>query len=170
MQVSRWTLETIVYKSRSARIAKSFETNQNFFCDSSFHITSMLSEHFVISTLGFSKASTSDLKDSNIQLYDHKSTSIPFATFKKTSTAPNALSISPSHVYAAQAQKATVHVYSREKRNQEAVVAFPERVRCIHFVGDVKDGGVGILIVGTEEGRLVIWEVLFYTVRSQVSY
>lgn len=76
------------------------------------------------------------------------------AWFKKSSSPINCLAVSDTHVYAAQDQKAHVHVYSRSRGNQEALVAFPERVRSLALVGDV-------LLVGTAEGRLILWEVRF---------
>lgn len=74
------------------------------------------------------------------------------ATFKKSSAPPRCLAVSDSHVFAAQDQKAHVHVYSRLRGNQEALVPFQERIRCLALAGDV-------LILGTAEGRLILWEV-----------
>jgi pre-rRNA-processing protein IPI3 len=71
---------------------------------------------------------------------------------KKSSSPPNCLAVSDTHVFAAQADKAAVHVYSRAKGNQEALVTLPERVCTILLLGDV-------LVLGTAEGRLLIWEV-----------
>lgn len=64
--------------------------------------------------------------------------------------------MSASHVFAAQAEKAIVHIYSREKGNQEATVPFPERIRSIALAGG-QNGD--ILVLGTEGGRLILWEV-----------
>ncbi|GAB0133152.1 hypothetical protein EsDP_00001567 [Epichloe bromicola] len=74
------------------------------------------------------------------------------STFKKSSVPPHCLAISDTHIFAAQDQKAHVHVYSRLRGNQEALVAFPERIRSLALAGDV-------LILGTSEGRLILWEI-----------
>ena len=59
-------------------------------------------------------------------------------------------------VFADQSEKAKLHVYSREKGNQEATVPFPERIRSIAVAGS-KNGD--IVVLGTEGGRLILWEV-----------
>ena len=74
------------------------------------------------------------------------------SSFKKSSAPINCLAVSDSHVFAAQHEKAYVHVYSRLRGNQEAFVAFPERIRCLTLINDV-------LILGTAEGRIMLWEV-----------
>lgn len=62
------------------------------------------------------------------------------------------------HVFAAQAGTAVVHVYSREKGgNQEATAHFPDRISSIALAGG------DILVLGTEGGRLFLWEVCIYT-------
>lgn len=76
------------------------------------------------------------------------------ASFKKSSCPRHGLAISDTHVFAAQDQKAHVHVYSRARGNQEALVSFTERIRSLALAGNV-------LIVGTTEGRLILWEVCF---------
>ena len=57
-------------------------------------------------------------------------------------------------MFAAQADKAVVHVYSREKGNQEATVPFPERITCITLACDDS-----VLVLGTAEGRIFWWEI-----------
>ncbi|KJZ75852.1 hypothetical protein HIM_04676 [Hirsutella minnesotensis 3608] len=74
------------------------------------------------------------------------------ATFKKSSSPRHCLAVNESHIFAAQDQKAHVHVYSRARGNQEALVSFQERIRCLALAGDV-------LVLGTAEGRLILWEV-----------
>ncbi len=74
------------------------------------------------------------------------------ATFKKSSTTPHGLAASDTHVFAAQHDKAAIHVYSRLRGNQEAFVPLSERVRCVALAGDV-------LVVGTADGRILLWEV-----------
>lgn len=95
---------------------------------------------------------TAIVKDAGIYeqtLHPNHSTT---STFKKSFAPPNCLAVSDTHVFAAQEEKSTVHVYSRAKGNQEALVTFPERIRSIALLGDV-------LFLGTQEGRLIVWEV-----------
>ena len=66
--------------------------------------------------------------------------------------------MSSSHIYAAQADKAVVHVYSRARNNLEAVVPFPERIHSIALSNASE--GIAVLILGTEGGRLILWEVM----------
>jgi hypothetical protein len=117
---------------------------------------SMLSESFVASTLLSAKSSAATLRDVGICLQEFQPSPQIRSTFKKSSTHPNGLAVSPTHIFAAQADKAVIHVYSREKGNQEALVPFPERIRSIAVAG-AKYGDV--LILGTEGGRLIVWEV-----------
>ena len=117
----------------------------------------MLSECFIAATLTSGKAPASaSLRDVGICVHEFQPSPNLRSTFKKSSTPANCLAVSPSHVYAAQAEKAIVHVYSREKGNQEAVIPFPERIRSIAIAGS-KNGDV--LVLGTEGGRLILWEV-----------
>ncbi|KAH0593687.1 hypothetical protein MHUMG1_08437 [Metarhizium humberi] len=74
------------------------------------------------------------------------------STFKKSSAPPHGIALNDTHIFAAQDQKAHVHVYSRLRGNQETLVAFPERIRSLALAGDV-------LILGTSEGRLILWEI-----------
>lgn len=116
----------------------------------------MLSESFVASTLSSAQTPTATLRDVGICVQEFLPSPQLRSTFKKSSTTPNCLAVSPSHIFAAQAEKAVVHVYSREKGNQEALVPFPERIRSIAIAGG-KYGDV--LVLGTEGGRLILWEV-----------
>lgn len=116
----------------------------------------MLSESFIASTLSSAKTPTATLRDVGICLQEFQPSPQLRSTFKKSSTSTNCLAVTPSHIFSAQADKAVVHVYSREKGNQEALVPFPERIRSI-AVADAKYGDV--LILGTEGGRLILWEV-----------
>ncbi|EAW09250.1 putative ribosomal assembly complex component Ipi3 [Aspergillus clavatus NRRL 1] len=109
----------------------------------------MLSESFIASTLTSVKTPTAaTLRDVGICVQEWQPTVNLRSTFKKSSTAANCLAVSQSHVFAAQSEKAIVHVYSREKGNQEAIVPFPERIRSIAIAG----------VLGTEGGRLILWE------------
>lgn len=116
----------------------------------------MLSESFVASTLSSAKTPTATLRDVGICVQEFLPSPQLRSTFKKSSTTSNCLAVSPSHIFSAQAEKAVVHVYSRAKGNQEALVPFPERIRSIAVAG-AKFGDV--LVLGTEGGRLILWEV-----------
>lgn len=116
----------------------------------------MLSESFVASTLSSAKTPSATLRDVGICVQEFQPAPQLRSTFKKSSTTANCLAVSPSHIFSAQAEKAVAHVYSREKGNQEALVPFPERIRSIAVAGG-KYGDV--LILGTEGGRLILWEV-----------
>ena len=119
----------------------------------------MLTESFIASTLNPSKqAQTSHSKDLGIHLHEYQPNPSLESSFKKSSTQSNCLAVSASHIFAGQSEKAVVHVYSREIGNQEAVVPFPERVRSIAYAGDAEQDG-GILVLGTETGGLILWEV-----------
>ncbi|KAF7131005.1 hypothetical protein CNMCM5793_003940 [Aspergillus hiratsukae] len=116
----------------------------------------MLSESFIASTLTSVKTpAAATLRDVGICVQEWQPALNLRSTFKKSSTAANCLAVSPSHVFAAQSEKAIVHVYSREKGNQEAIIPFPERIRSIALAGG-KNGD--ILVLGTEGGRLILWE------------
>ena len=115
----------------------------------------MLTESFVASTLNPEKPSNSTI--TGIHLLDFQPLPALKSTFKKSSTNSNCLAVSPSHIFAAQSDKAVVHVYSRERNNQEAVVPFPEKIHSLALSGE--SGGAGTLVLGTEGGRIILWEV-----------
>jgi pre-rRNA-processing protein IPI3 len=114
----------------------------------------MLTEHFVASIAVQTKANTGITKDSGIFLHEYQPLAAQRHVFKKSATGPNGLAVSRSHIFAAQTGKSLVHVYSREKNNQEAVVPFPERIHSIALAA--KDT---VLLLGTESGRVLAWEV-----------
>ncbi|RAO72818.1 uncharacterized protein BHQ10_008830 [Talaromyces amestolkiae] len=116
----------------------------------------MLSETLIASLIGSTKVQTSStLKDAGICLQDLQPTSALRTTFKKSSTPPNGLAVTPTHIFAAQVDKSVIHVYNRQKGNQEAAVPFPERIRSLAVAG----GHNGeVLILGTDGGRLILWE------------
>lgn len=116
----------------------------------------MLSESFVASTLLSNKPPTAALRDVGICIHELQPSSILRSTFKKSSTTTNCLAVSPSHIFTAQADKAVLHVYNRERKNQEGIVPFPERIRSIAAAGGKYSD---ILVLGTEGGRLILWEV-----------
>jgi pre-rRNA-processing protein IPI3 len=115
----------------------------------------MLSEGFITSIRAPQKSNNTAIsKDVGIYLHElHPSPTIK-TSFKKSSTPVNALAASSTHIFAAQADKAVVHVYSRERGNQEALISFPERIHSLTLIGDV------VLALGTVEGRVILWEVL----------
>ena len=115
----------------------------------------MLTESFITSTLNPENPSNSII--AGIHLYDFQPLSALKFTYKKSLTNANCLAVSQSHIFAAQADKAVVHVYSRERNNQEAVVPFPEKIHSLALAGG-SDGG-GTLTLGTEGGRVILWEV-----------
>ena len=79
--------------------------------------------------------------------------------YKKSSASPNCLAVSATHIFVAQSDKAVVQVYDREKGTKEADVPFGERITSCCFVGFDDGGGVGILVLGLKDGRLILWEV-----------
>ena len=113
----------------------------------------MLAEEFISSVCGPRLSSnTAIAKDVGIYSHTLSPTYSVTSTFKKSATPVNCLATNDTHVFAAQHEKAYVHVYSRLRGNQEAFVPFPERIRCLSLAGDV-------LVLGTAEGRLMLWEV-----------
>lgn len=114
----------------------------------------MLSEGLITSIRAQPKsANTAIAKDVGIYLHELHPTHTIKSSFKKSSTPVNCLVDTSTHIFAAQADKAVVHVYSRERGNQEALVSFPERIHSLALVGD------GTLVLGTAEGRIILWEV-----------
>lgn len=117
----------------------------------------MPTESFVAATLLANKAAgntSTALKDVGIFLYQYQPQNAFSHGYKKSSTRPGCVAVSDSHVFAAQADKAVINVYSRERGNQEVTVPFPDRIHCIAYAH-----GAAILVLGTEEGKLVLWEV-----------
>jgi len=122
----------------------------------------MLKESFIASTLNPEKPSNSTA----VGIHVHEFQPIPAlkSTFKKSSTNANCLAVGPSHVFAAQADKAVIQVYNRGRNNQEAVVPFPEKIHSIALVGG-SDRAV-TLVLGTEGGRVILWEVCISILHS----
>ena len=116
----------------------------------------MLSEGFITSIRAQPKsANTAVAKDVGIYIHTLNPSHTVKSSFKKSSTPVNALAANSTHIFAAQVDKAVVHVYSRERGNQEALVSFPERISCLTLVGE------GVLVIGTVEGRIILWEVRY---------
>jgi pre-rRNA-processing protein IPI3 len=115
----------------------------------------MLSEHFIASISTPAKApNTSVTKDAGIFVHELQPIAGQRSIFKKSATPPQCLAVSEWHIFAAQQGKALVHVYNREKGNQEAIIPFRERITCLALA--YKDT---VLVLGTEEGRILLWEV-----------
>jgi len=113
----------------------------------------MLTEQFVSSVSGPPlAANTAISKDIGIYTQTLGPAYSVKSTFKKSSCPRHGLAVNETHVFAAQDQKAHVHVYSRARGTQEALVSFNERIRSLALAGTV-------LLVGTIEGRLILWEV-----------
>ena len=118
----------------------------------------MLSQSFLAS-VGREEGDQATKEAGVVHLQELRPTPAIRSTFKKCNTIVNGLAASASHVFAAPAEKAVVHVYSREGRHQEATVPFPERIHSLTFAGDDGGGGVGLLVLGTQGGRVIVWEV-----------
>ncbi|KAI0897397.1 putative ribosomal assembly complex component Ipi3 [Annulohypoxylon nitens] len=113
----------------------------------------MLTESYFVSVAGPPLTNnTAIVKDAGIYEHTLHPSHSTTATLKKSSAPRNGLAVSDTHIFAAQEEKSTVHVYSRAKGNQEALVTFSERIRSIALQDDV-------LFLGTQEGRLIIWEI-----------
>lgn len=114
-----------------------------------------LSEKFITSIRAQQKsANTAIAKDIGIYTHTLHPTYTVDSAFKKSSTLPHCLATSSTHIFAAQADKAVVHIYSRARANQEALVSFPERIHSLALLHD------GLLALGTAEGRIILWEVM----------
>ncbi|KAL2430366.1 hypothetical protein ABEF94_005248 [Exophiala dermatitidis] len=117
----------------------------------------MLTESFIAATLTANKAAahtSAALKDVGIFLHEFQPQSTFRHGYKKSSSQPGCVAVSDSHIFAAQTDKAVVNVYSRDRGNQEATVPFPERIHSLAFAR-----GAATLILGTEGGKLILWEV-----------
>lgn len=115
----------------------------------------MLSEHLV-AAIGapFKATGTSVAKDAAIFVHEYQPSGTQRTIFKKSVTPANCLAVSSTHIFAAQSEKAVVHVYNRERGNQEATVPFTERITCLALACDD-----AVLVLGTNEGRIFLWEV-----------
>ncbi|KAG9252544.1 WD40-repeat-containing domain protein [Emericellopsis atlantica] len=112
----------------------------------------MLTEEFVSSICGPPlAANTAISKDIGIYTQTLTPTYTVKSSFKKSSSPRHGLAFNETHIFSAQDGKAHVHVYSRLRGNQEALISFAERVKSTALAGQV-------LLVGTTEGRLIAWE------------
>ncbi|KAF2651611.1 WD40 repeat-like protein [Lophiostoma macrostomum CBS 122681] len=113
----------------------------------------MLTEHFVAAISASTKPNTGVTKDAGIFVHEYQPLAAQRHVFKKSAAARNGLAVSREHIFAAQEGKAVVHVYSRDKGNQEAIVPFPERIHSIALAAEDT-----VLLLGTESGRVLAWE------------
>jgi pre-rRNA-processing protein IPI3 len=77
------------------------------------------------------------------------------SVFKKSSTVRSGLALSDSHVFAAQTDKAAIHVYERVKGKQEATIPLPEKATAVETAGECGE----LLVIGTDEGNVLVWSV-----------
>jgi pre-rRNA-processing protein IPI3 len=118
----------------------------------------MLTESFIASILSSDEVTKNPAnKDAGIYFHEYQPLPSLKSSFKKNFTKPNCLAVSVYHIFAAQADKAVIHVYNRERGNQEAVIPFPEKISSLALIG--RYDGPGILALGTEGGRVLLWEV-----------
>lgn len=121
----------------------------------------MLTEHFVASIRTPEKISNSGFKDVGIFLHELLPLAGQRQAFKRSATSPNCLAVNQTHVFAAQADKAVIHVYHRGKGNHEATIPFNEKITCIALAASDS-----VLILGTEGGRVMAWEVWNYSLSA----
>lgn len=126
----------------------------------------MLTEQVVIGTHKPSPDNSSvAASEASIAIFDLHTYS-QTASFKRSSTAKNCLAVTPSHLFAAQSDKAIINVYNRAKQNLESTVPFQEKFTVIEA-----SGGPGAFVAGgTESGRLTIWEVRFYIIYNEQQF
>lgn len=127
----------------------------------------MLTESFLAATETVKPPAAhlaSNLKDVGILLHELQPQCSFQQGFKKCSVAKNCLAFSSTHIFAAQAGKAVINVYSREKGNQEATVPFPQKVSSLTYAEKA-----AILILGTQDGKLMLWEVATGRVSSSAA-
>ena len=122
----------------------------------------MLTESFVAATL----TPEEPVNNTTLGIHIHELQPLPAlrSTFKKSSCNPNCIAVNKTHIFAAQADKAVINVYSRDRNNQEAIAPFPERIYSIALAGE--PDGAGTLVLGTEVGRIILWEVKEPVMRS----
>src|ERR1700709_2481517 len=115
----------------------------------------MLTEQFVAS-IGIPERppATNIAKDAAIFIHEFQPLAAQRTLLKKSATPPNCLVVSENHVFAAQQGKGVVNVYGRQKGNLEAVVPFTEHITCLALACDDT-----VLILGTAEGRIFLWEI-----------
>lgn len=135
----------------STRVLTKKSRNRN--TDLSF--STMLTEHFIASIATPAKVPNASVtKDAGVFVHELRPLAGQRSFFKKSATKDQCLAVSETHIFAAQAEKAVINVYNRDKGNQEATIPFNERITCITLAKDES-----LLILGTERGRILLWEV-----------
>lgn len=127
----------------------------------------MLTESFVCSTTAVSQPAS---KAAAHGIFEHTLSPVPSvrSSFKHSSALPNCLSLTSTHVFAAQDQKAVVHVYNRERGSLEARVPFNDKISSLALIGvNEYEGQLGTLVLGMGAGRLLLWEVSALSVTSR---
>lgn len=116
----------------------------------------MLSESFIAASSAPPKLTSSQsqqLKDAGVFCHSFQPQARLEQSLKKSTANANGVACTDTHIFAAQAGKAAVHVYSRDKGNQEATVQFPEKICSLTLALE------GTLVVlGGEGGGLHLWE------------
>ncbi|KAL9111410.1 MAG: hypothetical protein Q9227_004087 [Pyrenula ochraceoflavens] len=115
----------------------------------------MLKESFISACLTSEVTNSSASKNDCIQEHEYQPQSVVRKGFKNSSSARNSVGVGRCHVFAAQAGKSTVHVYNRQSGKQEATVPFQQKLCSLV----VTSGGFPVVILGTESGSLILWEV-----------
>jgi len=129
-----------------------------------FRLTTMLSEHYIASIGTPAKApNTSVTKDAGVFVHELQPLPGQRSFFKKSATKEQCLAVSETHIFAAQSEKAVINIYNREKGNQEATIPFNERMTCIALAAEES-----LLILGTESGKILLWEVFYIRLYSMV--
>lgn len=131
-------------------------------CFKLYPTLTMLAEHFIASIGTPAKAPNASVtKDAGVFVYELQPLAGQRSFFKKSATKEQCLAVSETHIFAAQAEKAVINVYNREKGNQEATIPFNERITCIVLAAEES-----LLILGTESGRILLWEVMKLLLRA----
>ncbi|KAF2148844.1 WD40 repeat-like protein [Myriangium duriaei CBS 260.36] len=114
----------------------------------------MLASTLLASISQRTSTSTTHSKDASIfELSFQPPSAIPRSVLKKSSTPPRALAASSTHIFAAQADKAALHIYARDSGLQQTLVPLRERATALTCA---RDGA--LVVLGTEGGSLVLWE------------
>ena len=125
----------------------------------------MLTEGFICSTLSSAHPTSSSATNANLSsqgIFEHNLSPVPAlrSSYKQSSTSPNCLALTSTHIFAAQNLKAVINVYNREKGNLEVRVPFNEKISSLAAIGGPDHAGaMGTLVLGLETGRLFLWEV-----------
>lgn len=117
----------------------------------------MLTESFIAASASppkLASSSSAALKDAGIFFHNLQPQPGLKTSYKKSATAPNCCTLSTTHIFAAQADKAIIHVYDRSKGAQEATASFQERITSITLIRNF------YLAIGFQNGAISVWEIL----------